>query len=217
MEITYIGHACFKIKGKATSLVVDPYDPEKLGMKLPKLEAEIVLVTHDHYDHNFIPGVKNYRLTIDSPGEYETNDVTIQGISVFHDSKEGAERGKNTMYLIEIDGFTVLHTGDLGHKLSKDTLEKIPSVDVLMLPVGGTYTIDDEVATDVISDIEPGIVVPMHYSDPANKLASELAPLEKFLDEMGVKEKAIKEEKLKVASRSDVPEETAVVVLDPQH
>ncbi|EKE00397.1 MAG: Zn-dependent hydrolase of the beta-lactamase fold-like protein, partial [uncultured bacterium] len=163
MEITYIGHSCFKIKGKENTVVIDPYDPSDVGYKLPKLEGDIVLISHSHKDHSNKEGVYGYRVVIDTPGEYETKGTVIYGIEVFHDEKEGTERGGNVMYLVEMDGFNILHMGDLGHTLSKETLERIPDIDVLLIPVGGTYTIDAETAVDVISDIEPGIVVPMHY------------------------------------------------------
>ncbi len=215
MEITYIGHSCFKIKGKDVTLVIDPYDP-KIGFKLPKLECDVLLTTHDHPDHHNLAGVSGYRFLIESAGEYEVSGVFVTGIQVFHDKKEGKERGLNTIYQIDIDGLTLLHLGDLGHELSKETLEKISDVDVLMIPVGGTYTIDAEEASEVISEIEPGIVIPMHYKDPAST-DSKLNTLEKFLHEMGVENSAKKQDKLKVSSKSDIPEETEVVILTPAH
>ena len=121
MEITYIGHSCFKIKGKTLTVVIDPYDP-KIGYKLPKLSADVVLVTHDHFDHNNSAAVSDSRLVIDTPGEYEVGGVFIYGRGVYHDDKQGAERGKNTMYLISIDGIDILHVGDLGHELSKEDI-----------------------------------------------------------------------------------------------
>jgi L-ascorbate metabolism protein UlaG (beta-lactamase superfamily) len=216
MEITYIGHSCFKIKGKDVTLVIDPYDP-KIGYKLPKLECDVLLTSHSHFDHNNISGVTGYRLLINSPGEYETNGVFIYGIPVYHDGKQGAERGDNTIYLIEIDDISILHLGDLGHDLSKETLEKISDVDVLMIPVGGKYTIDAETAAEVISEIEPGYVLPMHYKTPDLTGVSDLAGLDKFMDEMGIENNVKKDDKLKIGSKSDVPDETQVVILNPAH
>lgn len=215
MEITYIGHSCFKIKGKDLTLVIDPYKMEEVGYKLPKLEADVLLISHEHADHNNKEGVTGYRLLIDAPGEYETKGVFIYGLETFHDKKNGAERGKNVMYLIEIDGFNILHTGDLGHELSKETLEKIPSVDVLLVNVGGFVAQDAEGASTLISELEPSFVVPMHYNE--NEKTSKLDKVEKFLKEMGADGKAKTEEKLKISNRSDIPEETTVVVLEPQH
>ncbi len=216
MEITYIGHSCFKIKGKDSSIVIDPYDP-KIGYKLPKLECDVLLTTHDHFDHHNVDGVSGYKMLIEGPGEYELNGVFIYGIQVFHDDKQGEERGKQTIYLIDIDGITLLHLGDLGHELSKETLEKISKVDVLMIPIGGVYTIGPEKAVKVISSLEPGIVIPMHYKTDDLKGFDDLAGVDKFMDEMGVENNVKSEDKLKVSTRSDIPEETEVVILKPSH
>lgn len=215
MEITYIGHSCFKIKGKDLSIVIDPYDP-KIGFKLPKLEADVVLSSHDHFDHSNISGVTGSRTTIDGPGEYEISNVFIQGLPTFHDEKNGAKRGKNTIYSIDIDGFTILHLGDLGHELSDSTLENLGEVDVLMIPVGGFYTIDAETAAKVISSIEPGIVIPMHFKTDDLTGVEDLEGLQKFLDEMGADDVKT-QEKLKLTSKADVSDETQIVVLTPAH
>ncbi len=218
MEITYVGHSCFKIKGKSTTLIIDPYDPAKTGYKLPKLEADIVLVSHSHADHSYIKGVSNHALLIQTPGEYEKNDVTIYGLESFHDTSQGLERGRNIIFVIEIDDFTILHLGDLGHQLDKETLEKIPNVDVLMIPVGGIYTIDAKEASKVISDLEPGIVIPMHYqTDDLTGISKKLESVEVFLHEMGADSKMAGVDKLKLSGRSDVPAETSIVVLSSQH
>jgi L-ascorbate metabolism protein UlaG (beta-lactamase superfamily) len=217
MEITYIGHSCFKIKGKTLSIVIDPYDP-KIGYKLPKLNADVVLVTHDHFDHNNVSGVSDYRLVIDGPGEYEIGGAFVYGRVVYHDEKQGSERGKNTMYLITIDGIDILHVGDLGHTLSQEDIEKIPNVDILMVPVGGGVTIDAEKASELISVFEPAYVIPMHYKTPDLKGDLKLDGVDKFLDEMGV-ENGIKKDldKLTVSSVKEDSEETEVVVLKPTH
>lgn len=216
MEITYIGHSSFKIKGKEVTLVIDPYDP-KIGYKFPKQECDVLLTTHDHFDHHYLEGVSGYKLRIQGPGEYEISDVFINGIQAFHDEKEGVERGIDTMYLIDIDGFSILHLGDLGTELTKEQMERITNVDVLLIPVGGKYTIDSEKASKVISSIEPGYVIPMHYKTDDLTGVEGLDPLSKFLDEMGVEGNVRKEDKLKLTSRVDIPEETTVVVLEPKH
>ena len=214
MEITYIGHSCFKIKGKELTLVIDPYDPKEAGYKLPKLEADVLLLSNSE-DTSTKSSVSGVRLLIDAPGEYETKGTFVYGIETFRDKKEGAERGKNIMYLIEMEGFNILHTGDLGHDLSKETLERIPNVDVLLVGVGGAGSIDAEGASDIISELEPGIVIPMHYNE--NDETSKLDKLDKFLKEMGADDKAKNEDKLKLTNKIDIPEETSVVVLAPQH
>lgn len=216
MEITYIGHSCFKIKGKDVTLVIDPYDP-KIGLKLPKLEADILLTTHDHFDHHNVSGVTGYKLLIEGPGEYEANGCFIYGIPTFHDNKKGADRGTQSMYLIELEGVTLLHLGDLGHELTSEMLEKISSVDVLMIPIGGYFTLDAEQASEVISSIEPGIVIPMHYKTEGLVGFEKIAGLEKFMDAMGVENNVKREDKLKISSKNDIPEDTEVVILKPAH
>ena len=217
MELTYIGHSCFKIKTKDLTLVIDPYNPKDVGYSLPKMSADVVLTTHNHADHNFVEGVEDCKLVIDRPGEYEKADVFIYGISTFHDEKSGGDRGLNTIYLIEADGINILHLGDLGHELSDETLEKLSTVDVLLIPVGGTYTIDAEKATEIISEIEPAYVVPMHYKTSDLKGIEGLDPVEKFLDEMGKDKNVQKLDKLVLRTRSDIPEDTEVIILEPKH
>ncbi|HSX39175.1 MAG TPA: MBL fold metallo-hydrolase [Candidatus Saccharimonadales bacterium] len=215
MEITYIGRSCFKIKGKDTTIVIDPYNPENTKYKLPRLDADILLLSHAHPDHNHVDGVTGYKLLVDTPGEYEVGGTFIYGLETFHDDKEGKERGKNIMFLIDIDGMTVLHAGDLGHELSAETLEKISDVDVLILPVGGVYTIDAKTAGKIISSIEPSYVIPMHYNDGKENL--ELEKLDIFLKEMGVEGSVKPEDRFKLNSKSESPEDTQVLVLTPQH
>lgn len=199
------------------SLVIDPYD-SKIGYKLPKLSCDVLLVTHDHFDHNNIAGVTDYRLLIDGPGEYEVGGVFIYGRTVFHDEKQGAERGRSNFYLMTVDDVDILHLGDLGHELSQEDLEKIPNVDVLMIPVGGGYTIDAETASKVISALEPSYVIPMHYKTPDLTGVPDLEGVEEFLDVMGV-ENGIKKDmdKLVVSAKKDEAEEMQVVVLKPTH
>lgn len=217
MELTYIGHSCFKMKSKDSSIIIDPYDPKFTGLKLPKLDANILIITHEHLDHNYREGVSNFTHIIEAPGEYEISGIFINGISTFHDDKKGVERGKNTIYCIELEDMTVLHLGDLGHELSEQTIEKLPIVDILLIPVGGGFTIDAKTASKVISSLEPKIVIPMHYKSNQNPdISDSLAPLEKFLDEMGGDKDATKVDKLKVSKR-DLEEETKVIVLLPQN
>jgi L-ascorbate metabolism protein UlaG (beta-lactamase superfamily) len=216
MEIIHIGHSSFKIKGKDLTIVVDPYD-SKIGYKYPKQRADLLLTTHEHFDHYYLDGVSDYKLHVDGPGEYEMRSTFVYGLPTFHDDQKGALRGKNTIYLIDIDGITLLHLGDLGHELEKETLQNIAGVDILMIPVGGHYTIDAEVAAKVISSLEPGIVVPMHYKTDDLTGIPELASIDKFLDEMGVDNGIKKTDKLKINSKHDIPEETTVYILNQDH
>jgi L-ascorbate metabolism protein UlaG (beta-lactamase superfamily) len=217
MHITWKGQSCFQIvvsqqKGEQVKLVIDPYSDE-VGFRLPKVEADILLVSHDHADHNNAKGVEGNYFLIDAPGEYERKEVFIQGIKSFHDEKEGKERGPNTIYVIEAEEIRLCHLGDFGEKeLSSEQIEQIGDIDILMVPVGGVFTLDAKGAAKVIAQIEPRIVIPMHYALP--KLKSKIDGLDKFLKEMGHKS-APAEEKLSIKKKDFAAEETKIVVLQP--
>jgi len=189
-KITWAGQACFQIiisnsKNHSAAIVIDPFD-ETIGLKVPSFSADILLITHDHYDHNNVKAVKGNPILIQGPGEYEIKGIYIEGIPAFHDDKEGKERGKVTIYTIEAEGIRFCHLGDLGQKqLSDLQLEKIGSVDILMIPTGGTFTISSTEAQKIISQIEPKIIIPMHYQIP--KLKLKLEGVDKFLKVMGIK------------------------------
>lgn len=208
MEITYLGRSCFKVLGKKVNVLIDPFDPSKVGTKLSKQEADVVLVTHDHYDHNNTSVVKSEKfLLLDSPGEFEIKDSEFVGIDSFHDTTKGGDLGKNTIFTFDVDGINLCHLGDLGTELTSEQLSKINEVDVLMIPVGGKYTIDAKAAVKVISQIEPKIVLPMHYEDEEK---NGLAPLSDFLHEMSVE--PISQDKLKITTK-DLPEKLEVITL----
>jgi L-ascorbate metabolism protein UlaG (beta-lactamase superfamily) len=209
MDITWLGHSCFKLKGSHATVVTDPYSPE-IGYSLGKIKADIVTVSHEHPGHGKPEGVGGDPKIIKRPGEYEVSGVLIIGIDTFHDKEKGAQRGKNTVYLLEIDEVSICHLGDLGHVLNGEQVEEIDDVDVLMLPVGGVSTINAATAAEVVRQIEPKIVIPMHYQTPALKF--ELDPVEKFLKEIGAKQV---EPVLKLSvSKSSLPPTTQVVLLD---
>jgi L-ascorbate metabolism protein UlaG (beta-lactamase superfamily) len=182
MEITWLGHSCFKIRGKQTTIITDPYSPD-LGYSLGKLNASIVTVSHQHPEHSFTAGVGGDPRAITGPGEYEISNVLVIGVATFHDEDRGKIRGANTAYLIEIDEISVCHLGDLGHVLTDEQVEELGNVDVLLVPVGGVSTIDSQVAAEIVRQLEPKAVVPMHYKTPA--LSRKLEPVEAFLKEMG--------------------------------
>jgi len=211
MEINYLGHSCFRLKGKDNTILIDPFD-ESVG-KLAKQKCDILLNTHAHSDHNNNDVATDNKIFIENPGEYEIGGTFIYGFPTFHDDKQGTERGKNTIYLIDIEGYTVLHLGDLGHDLTKELLEKVGEVDVLMVPVGGNYTIDAKKAVNIISQIEPRFVIPMHYKTATLGKDIEIDSVDKFLDEMGA-EDVKSEDKLTLSSRTNLPEETTVVILN---
>jgi L-ascorbate metabolism protein UlaG (beta-lactamase superfamily) len=193
--------------------VIDPFD-ESIGLKLPKLDADILLITHNHPDHANTKIAKKETFIIDSPGEYELRDIFIEGIFSFHDNEKGKERGGNTIYTIETEGVRICHMGDFGQEeLTDEQLRKIGDIDVLMIPIGGTYTIDAKGATKVISQIEPRMVVPMHYKIPGLKV--KVDDLDAFLKAIGSK-KAVPEEKLSVQKKNLSDEEMNIVPLIPQ-
>lgn len=212
MEITYYGRSCFKIRGKNTTVVTDPFDPDFVGLKPFKYEADIVTISHHHKDHDYITE-SGSAFVVGGPGEYKIKNVDILGIKTFHDQLEGSQRGKNTVYEIRLEGVSFVHLGDLGHKLSDETAELLGGVDVLFVPVGGVYTVDPHEALEIIAQLEPKIVLPMHYASGTNNNDHEanLLPLENFLKEIG-KEETVQVEKLLV-TREKLPEEMQVVVL----
>lgn len=210
MDINWFGQSLFKLKGKSTTVVIDPFDPEMVGLKLPKdLNCQLVLSTHDHGDHNNISAAEGNPVSITGPGEYEVSGVSVRGVQSFHDNSQGSERGKNTIYHILIDGVNIVHVGDLGHQLTDEQISEIGTVDILMVPVGGNYTIDAEGASKVVASLEPRIVIPMHYKIDGLKV--DIGELDPFLKEMGV-EKPEPIAKLSI-TKDKLPEETQVVVL----
>lgn len=210
MDISWFGQSCFKIKGKNAALVTDPFNSDATGLKKVKVSGDIVTVSHQHEDHNNTDAVEGEPFAILGAGEYEVKGIRIQGIQTFHDAKQGKERGMNTMYVIDIDGITILHCGDLGHELTSDQLEDIPDIDILMIPVGGVYTIDAAVAEKVIVQIEPKVIIPMHYKIPGLKF--DLETVDTFLHVHGkasvtpVNKYSITKEKL--------PDNEEIVVLE---
>jgi len=217
MQITWKGQACFHIIVQGTGheqvkLVIDPFDPS-IGLKMPSIEADVALCTHDHQDHNNTKSVKGDAFIITGPGEYEIQDVSIQGIPSFHDDTQGQERGKNTIYVIGAEGIRLCHLGDLGQaELASEQISKIGNVDILFVPVGGVYTVDARTAAKIVNQIEPRIVIPMHYFLP--NLKFKLDKVDDFLKEMGVKN-VEPQSKLTLKVRDFTSEEMKVVLLTP--
>lgn len=191
MDILWYGQACFKLKGKNASVIIDPFDPEFTGLKVPKeFEADIVLKTHDHQDHNNVLAVSGTPRIFEGPGEYESKSVVVTGISSFHDDSKGSERGLNTIYNVMIDGLNIVHLGDLGQSsLTEDQVNEIGVVDILLIPVGSIYTIDAKAAASIVAQLEPKIIIPMHYGGIPG-LKFPLDPVDKFLKEMGAENTA---------------------------
>jgi L-ascorbate metabolism protein UlaG (beta-lactamase superfamily) len=214
MDIKYIGHAAFFLKTKNSRIITDPFDP-KIGLKFPKQEADIVTVSHQHYDHNYLGQISGNPLIIEWPGEFEKQEVRITGYSSFHDKKKGEERGVNTLYKIEGDGVSVLHCGDLGVVPDDAFLSQIGEVNVLMVPVGGFFTIDANDAVELVKKIEPAIVIPMHYGRPelTPDLQGKLSPVDDFLKKIGA-EDAERTAKLSLKESDFGSEEMKVVVME---
>ncbi len=219
MDIQYLGHSCFRIKGKTGTVVTDPYS-SSVGYPVPSVSADVVTISHMHDDHNNLGSVsgtsrRNEPFIIGEPGEYEVEGISVFGYRTYHDDKEGGERGENTIYAIQVDGVRVLHLGDLGHMLSDKLLGELDSIDVVMVPVGGVYTIGASRALELIDAISPYIAIPMHYKTERHdvKLFGEMATLADFLKEYGGEARKV-EDKLAVSKISLSEESTEVVVFE---
>jgi L-ascorbate metabolism protein UlaG (beta-lactamase superfamily) len=212
MDITWFGHSCFRLSDRGVTVVTDP-PSDDMGYDRPRIRADVVTISHEHPGHNNRIGFRGGPKYFDGPGEYEVKGVFITGIATYHDARSGASRGNNTVFLFEFDGVTICHLGDLGHVPTQSQVEALSSVDVLLIPVGGLHTIDPSKASEVISLIEPLLVVPMHYKTPVEK--ARLQTVNKFLKEMGLSPTPAQPE-LKV-TKSSLPSETQIVVLDHNH
>lgn len=208
MEIYYSGHSCFRIKGSNATVITDPFSPE-LGYSMDNPAADIVTVSHGHPGHSFTQAVSGKPKIVSRPGEYEVTGVLIIGISSFHDGESGSTRGKNNIFVLEIDDVSICHLGDLGHSLNPEQMQEIDNVDVLLVPVGGSTTIDAAVAAQVVRQLEPKIVIPMHFQDDVSP--RNLEPVDRFLKEMGVAE--IQPKPKLVITKSNLPATTQVVLL----
>jgi L-ascorbate metabolism protein UlaG (beta-lactamase superfamily) len=209
MEITWLGHSCFLIRGKEKTIITDPCHPD-LGYRLGEPEADIVTLSHFHPGHNYIEGVADDPKQIKSPGEYEIGGTFITGVASFHDDKKGELRGKNTIYVIEMDGITLCHLGDLGHPLDPHMVEELGDVDILFLPVGEVSTIPVDTAVEIVRQLEPPIAIPMHYKTEA--FTRDLSLVDKFLDKMRIRELEARP-KLSITS-SSLPATTQTIVLN---
>lgn len=212
MEITWLGHSCFRIKGKEAIVITDPCHPS-VGYSLSKLQADIVTLSHFHSGHCYTEAITSEFREINGPGEYELKGVFIMGIATFHDTEKGKKLGTNTVYFLEIDGMTLCHMGDIGHLPVSELAEDIGNIEVLLLPVGGVSTIGGSVAAEIVRHLSPKIVIPMHYKTPA--LLADLEPVDKFLKEIGASE-TVPQSKLSI-TRSNLSSGTQVVLLDYPH
>ena len=216
MTIQWYGHACFKIstkpegRGSGEDVVIftDPYKKE-IGLRPPQGKADIVTVSHDHFDHNNAEALKGEPAVLDLPGEYSIKGVSIKGVNSHHDKKEGAERGLNTIFVFESEGIRICHLGDLATSLNNKQLEEINGVDVLAIPVGGKNSLNGKEAKAVIDQVEPNIVLPMHYKIRGSKFQGDDEKV--FCKEIGT----CPREKLSklVLKKKDLEEKKSEVVL----
>jgi L-ascorbate metabolism protein UlaG (beta-lactamase superfamily) len=219
IQFIWHGLSCFSIEARngdaVASLVTDPYGSES-GLKLPRnLSADVVTVSHDHPSHNNVEAVKvvgeKKIFVIKNPGEYEVGGLFVYGINAPHDEKEGKERGLTTLYRFEVGDLSVAHLGDLGVDMLDAQRETLEDIDILLIPVGGETVLNAKRAVEIVTQLSPRIVIPMHYALPGLKLKSD--PVEKFLKEMaaGVPERVAKWK----AVKKDLPaEETKVIILE---
>jgi len=190
-------------------ILTDPFD-EQVGYKLPDAEADIVTTSHDHYDHNNTGIVKGNYTHISGPGIFSEHGIHIKGVATFHDADNGARRGKNTVFKFDVDGIKVCHCGDLGHVLTSEQVKEIGEVDVLLVPVGGVYTVNYKGAAEVAEILKPSVIIPMHYKTEA--LSFHLESIDGFLHAMGITgERPGQELELEKGS---LPEHPSVLVFD---
>lgn len=208
MKIRWFGQACFLMESeKGIRIVTDPFN-SSLGYKIPSVEADMVTVSHEHYDHNATDEVKGNPEIVRGTGEKKIKDIAIKGVETFHDKAQGAQRGKNTVFSFEIDGMKIIHLGDLGHILTQEQIENIGEVDILLIPVGGTFTIDAQEASEVVGQLKPKITIPMHYKTPAIDLPIE--GVERFLSG----NKNIEKKKELESRKEELPKEEKIIVLE---
>lgn len=216
MFLKWYGQSFFQIgiknsKKENVILAIDPFD-KSLGLKVPKFEADILLISHSHYDHSNKSAIKGEPFLIEEPGEYEIKEVFIKGILGFHDSVEGKERGTLTIFKIVGENMSLCHLSDIGQKsLSEEQIEQLGEIDILLIPVGGVYTIGAKEAAEIIYQIEPKIVIPMHYK--IDNLKLNLEKVDKFLKIMGVEERNF-QQKLKITPQDLPQEETKIILLE---
>lgn len=210
MEITWLGHSSFLIKdSKGKKILTDPFD-DSVGYKIYEDESDLVTISHHHFDHSYTDSIKNNPEVIDKVGSFFTCGIEIKGIPSYHDHCKGAKRGENTIYIITIDGYKICHLGDLGHELSKEDLDKIGDVDILLIPVGGNFTIDGKEAASIAKKINSHIVIPMHFKTPY--LTFDLDGVETFITNMKNGER-LNNSTLKIEGKLE--DNNTVKILDP--
>lgn len=207
MKITWLGHSSFMIEAGGKKIVTDPFGA-KYGYPLLPVEADLVTVSHEHGDHNAVENIGGQPRIIRGTGEVKLGGIEFKGIATYHDRSRGHERGLNTVYKISAEGINLVHLGDLGHVLTPEQVKEIGQVNILMIPVGGKFTIDAGEAFTVVEQLKPDIVIPMHYSTP--HLTLELAPVENFTSRF---DQVVKKPYLELDA-NDLNKATKVIILD---
>lgn len=180
MRIEYFGHSCFKLtESTGTSIVCDPYN-ESVGYAPHKLTCDAVTISHHHFDHDALDDISGSPIVIDKVGCYSLHGVEIKAIKSYHDSDGGAKRGANLIFKFRMDGIDICHLGDLGERCSSKIIHELLPINVLMIPVGGTYTIDCEMAKEYVDRIMPDLVIPMHYRNKGCKI--DIDKVDSFVD-----------------------------------
>ena len=209
MEIVWLGHSCFRIRGKEATVLTDPCPPAS-GYAIGKPTADIVTISHRHDNHSYVKTVAGTPTVLEGPGEYEISDAFITGIATYHDGSKGMDHGPNVAFVLEMEGMKLCHLGDLGHAPSAEQAEEMTGADILFVPIGGNTTLDGVKAAEVVALLEARLVVPMHYKTPAFK--GELETPERFLKEMGA---TAHEPQAKLSvTRTQLPTDVQVVLLD---
>lgn len=207
MKIKWFGHSCFVLTAEnGTKIAIDPYH-NMLGCKLPKIDAHIVTISHNHSDHNNIGAVKGDFVHIKDPGVFSQEGIDIKGVQTFHDNVSGRKRGKNIIYNFTIDGLNVCHCGDLGHLLSPEQVNKIGKVDILLLPIGGRAVLDANAAAEVMKQLNPAVVIPMHYRTKAMGILGFIfGKVDSFITVSNKDVKSYKELDVNLLNIKDFPE-----------
>ena len=214
MKIKWYGHAAFQITTeKGIRIIIDPYESGSFSGALSygkiEDEADIVLTSHDHADHNYTKDIRGKYNHVSKAGDHEIKDIKIKAIPCFHDSLSGKKGGSNLIFVITADGLNLVHMGDIGHSLDSELLKKIGKVDILLLPVGGFFTIDAAMAQKIMNDIKPGVTVPMHYK--TKKCNFPIAPVEDFTKNQA-NVRILKESSV-VIKKETLPKEPEIIVL----
>lgn len=211
MRIIWHGHSCFEVSDKVT-VVIDPHDGKSLGIKTPSVRADVLLISHDHFDHNCSRIVKGDFVTMREPGKKELKGVKVQGLPAYHDDAEGTKRGKVTLFRFEIGGIRFCHCGDLGQDLSDQQVQALGKVDVLFVPVGGVFTLDGAGAQRLVDRLQPKVVVPMHFR--IGGLSLSIQTVDGFL--AGIPENRVRRVGNEVElEKEDLPEDTEYWVFSP--